>query len=355
MKAALLHAPGKMLVKEVPPPERRGPGLLCEIVASGICGSDLRSYVSGPGAGRAQPGHEVVLRVVSLSAGEGTGVAERALLEYETGTRLCVSSVSCGVCRYCVRGDEHMCGERTHVGFEAPSGFSELAFVPLRTVLYGSVFPVPSGVSSVTASLVEPLACVLCGHEKVEVSPGDTVIILGAGPVGCMHGMMAGMRGASRVVMVDVRQRRLELVPPGSCHIKLNAGQTQVEEAVLELTGGSGADLVVVACAGPEAHAASVRLVRKGGQILFFSGLARKDRIVPIDVDAIHRREIRLVGSRNAGRRHFKLAMETLARPGTNFASVVSHVIPLDRVDEGFQMALKGEAMKVVVVPKREE
>ena len=347
MKAAFLEAPGKMVVREVPAPKLRGEGLLCEVLACGICGSDLRAYVRGPGSRRREPGHEVVLRVIESSrAGDG---AEGGFPE--VGTRLAVSSVSCGVCGECLRGDEHMCEKRSHVGFEAPSGFSELALVPEKTVLYGAVFQIPPVIPDAAASLVEPLACVICGHEKIHVSPGDTVVVLGAGPAGCMHGIVAKARGASQVILVDVKDSRLRLAPPSSWDVKINPAETSIKEAVFDLTGADGADVVVVACASGEAQSQAVSLSRKGGQVLLFSGLPPETRLVPLDVELIHRREIRIVGSRNSGRRHFKKAIDMLVHEPSRFEGIVTHVLPLDEGDKGFQIALRGEGLKVVVAP----
>lgn len=354
MRAAFLEAPGRMVVREVPRLEPSGEGLLCEVLACGICGSDLRAYVRGPGTRRREPGHEVVLRVIEASSGSGVASDRLEGPFFKPGDRLAVSSLSCGVCRECLRGDEHMCGKRTHVGFEAPSGFSELAFVPLKSVLYGAVFGIPPVISSAVASLVEPLACVICGHEKIDVFPGDSVVILGAGPAGCMHGIVAKMRGASQVILVDVKDSRLKLAPASSWDVKVNPVETNIEEAVLDLTGGDGADAVVVACASPEAQSQAVSLTRKGGQVLLFSGLPPEDRFVPMDVEAVHRREIKLVGSRNSGRRHFKKAIDMLVQDQGGFGEIVTHILPLEEVDRGFQMALKGEAMKVVIAPNEE-
>lgn len=353
MKAAFLEAPAKMVVREVPRLELRGEGLLCEVLACGICGSDLRAYVRGPGTRRREPGHEVVLRVIDASLESVVAAGERESC-FKPGARLVVSSVSCGVCRECLRGDEHMCGKRSHVGFEAPSGFSELAFVPVTSVLYGAVFELPPMISSAVGSLVEPLACVICGHEKIDVFPGDTVVILGAGPVGCMHGIVAKMRGASQVILVDVKDSRLKLAPASSWDVKVNPVETSIEDAVLDLTGGEGADAVIVACAAPEAQSQAVSLTRKGGQVLLFSGLPPEDRVVPLDVEAIHRREIKLVGSRNSGRRHFKKAIDMLVQDQGGFGEIVTHVLPLEEVDRGFQLALRGEGMKVVIAPTGE-
>ncbi|HHY35886.1 MAG TPA: zinc-binding dehydrogenase [Firmicutes bacterium] len=353
MKTAFLEAPGKMVVREVPRLELRGEGFLCEVLACGICGSDLRTYLRGPGTRRREPGHEVVLRVIDALLGNVAVPGEREG-RFKPGARLVVSSVSCGVCTECLRGDEHMCGKRTHVGFEAPSGFSELAFVPVTSVLYGAVFELPPIISSAVASLVEPLACVICGHEKIDVFPGDTVVILGAGPVGCMHGIVSKMRGASQVILVDVKDSRLKLAPASSWDVKVNSAETSIEDAVLDLTGGEGASAVIVACASREAHSQAVSLTRKGGQVLLFSGLAPEHRMVPLDVEAIHRREIKLVGSRNSGRRHFKKAIDMLVQDQGGFGEIVTHVLPLEEVDRGFQLALRGEGMKVVIAPAGE-
>lgn len=115
------------------------------------------------------------------------------------------------------------------------------------------------------------------------------------------------------------------------------------------MTHGQGVDFAIVCCSSPQAQADAVKMAKRLGHVMYFSGLARGLGIVPIDVEAIHRKEITVMGSRNAGRRHFMQAIEMLSESRLSFTKLITHVFPLERIAEGFEAAKSGEAMKVVI------
>jgi len=342
LKAAILRGPRNIEVRETERPPLDPEGFYLEVKASAICGSDIRAWEEGA-SGRGGIGHEVV----GVIGEKGARFPSESPLK--EGDRVIVAPVSCGKCEYCLSGNEHMCPERTHAGFVGPGGFSEALAVAGYVVAKDAVYQVPQNVSFETATLVEPLACVLNGQEKMDIGPGRIVAVIGGGPIGAMHAALSRYRGASRVFISDLHMERLKLISWVGADEYVDASRDNMVERVLEKTGGEGADCVIVACSNPRAQSDAVAMLKRLGEVLFFSGLPRGLGQVPLDIQAVHSKEITLKGSRNAGRRHFRLALRLLAESRLPFERLITHVLPLDEITRGFQMAAEGDAMKVVI------
>ncbi|MGI6163310.1 MAG: zinc-binding dehydrogenase [Bacillota bacterium] len=339
MKTVLLTGPFKTEIVDIPAPELPKGGLLLTNRACGICGSDVRAWGQGT-HGRGGIGHEVV-GVISEASRQALKAG------WKPGIRVIPVPVACGHCRYCLSGNEQMCPDRAHAGFEGPGGFSEILPVPSVTVQSHGLLCVPDGLDDIEAVLCEPLACVLNGQEKLSIGPGKSVCVIGAGPIGVSHALLARKRGASRVFLLDIKSRRLALAQWVGADEYIDSSVNSPVEEVMRLTEGHGVDFVIVCCSSPEVQADAVHMAARLGCVLYFSSVARDAEMVPINIQAVHRREITLIGSRNAARKHFALALDMLARE--SWRRLVTHTIPLDDTQQGFEIVKSGEAMKVVV------
>lgn len=341
MRAAFFERPGLVLVKSVPDPPCPEGGLLTKVNASAICGSDLRKFVHGGEKDRI-PGHETVSTVIEV--GEG-------VRGFEVGDRVTDCPASCGTCRFCLAGKPNLCPERGKVGGLRQGGFAELRPIGAATVGGGFVIKIPEGVDSLNGTLTEPLACVLNGHEKVNVKVGDHVAVLGAGPIGCMHVAVSRMKGAGQIIVTDILQQRLDMARVFEADAYVNAANVDPVLAVRELTEGRGADVVIVACVSRDAQVQALKMASRSGQVLLFAGLPPHSSEVFLDTNLIHYHELSVVGARSSVKRQWDLALQLLRSGKVNPEALLTHTVGLESIQEGFSLARSGEAMKVAVVP----
>ncbi|HHY17322.1 MAG TPA: zinc-binding dehydrogenase [Firmicutes bacterium] len=339
MRAVLVRSPFQTKIVETPAPCLPEGGLLLRNRVCGICGSDVRAWEQGT-AGRGGIGHEVV--------GVVSEVSNQALeAGLKPGMRVIPLPVACQVCPLCLSGNEQMCPNRTHAGFEGLGGFSEVLPIPSFTVQRRAMLQVPDDLDDIQAALCEPLACVLNGQDKLGIGPGKSVCVIGAGPIGVTHAFLARKRGAARVFISDLKKKRLILAKWIGADEYIDAGSKDPIDEVQRLTNGQGADFVIVSCSSPDAQTDAVKMAARLGYVLYFSGLPRGYEKVPIDIQTVHRKEITLVGARNAARKHFILALEMLRQH--DWSLLVTHRLSLENTQGGFELVRSGEGLKVVV------
>ena len=205
MRAAVLVAPGALEVKDVPAPSCPEGGAVIWVEACSICATDVKMAERGQRDLRHPRilGHEVAGTVIEC---------DEPSMDIHVGDRVQVApGIGCGTCEACRRGADNRCERIGIIGFTHDGGFAELMAVPGEVIGLGGVSQIPDGVPWEYAALSEPLACCVNAQERMHVSAGDQVLIVGAGPVGCMQAMLARSRGASCVLMTERSQRRAEL------------------------------------------------------------------------------------------------------------------------------------------------
>jgi L-iditol 2-dehydrogenase len=194
MLAAVYHGPQDLRVEEVPVPAIGPDEVLLRVLRANICGTDLRILHGGhrkypPGTIRI-PGHEVVGEVVAVG---------ESVIGYAIGTRLFVApNMGRGDSRETISGNNNLDPNFDAIGITLDGAFAEYLRVPAAAIRQGNLMPVAAGVDPAVAALIEPLACVWRGQEKINVGAGDIVLVMGAGPIGVMHVMLARLRGATR-------------------------------------------------------------------------------------------------------------------------------------------------------------
>lgn len=345
MRAAVLRAPDQLEIATLPDPECPAGGLVIRVAGCSICGTDVHVAAHGHPDLRLPQimGHEIA----------GTVVERGAVVEgYPPGSRVAVwSLVPCGHCDAC-RGAEHnFCPAMVGFGFKLPGGFAEYMAVPAEAVRTGAVFEVAPSLPLAHAALCEPLACVLNGQERVQVRLGDTVAVLGAGPIGCMHLLLAGLRGARRRLVVDPSEDRLELARGLGADLAINPAREDAVARVREATGGRGADVVVVATAAGGAQEQAVAMAARHGRVLFFAALPLDQPSIRLDSNQVHYRELAVVGSFCCTLRHMREALALLESRQVDAARLISAVVPLEGLPEALARARRGEGLKTVVEP----
>src|SRR3989440_8471959 len=203
MRVVRFHAPGDVRLEDIPEPEP-GPGdVKIRVRNCSTCGTDVKIFRHGHH--HIVPprvlGHEVAGEIVEV----GTGVAGWA-----TGDRVqVIAAIPCGQCAECRRGRMTVCPNQESIGYHYDGAFAEYCVVPAKVLAVDGLNRIPDGVGFAEASVAEPLACVLNGQELARVGEGDDVVVIGAGPIGCLHVLLARARGAARVFLVEVNAGRL--------------------------------------------------------------------------------------------------------------------------------------------------
>ncbi|MEM2783121.1 MAG: alcohol dehydrogenase catalytic domain-containing protein, partial [Candidatus Hadarchaeales archaeon] len=258
MRVAVYYRGGEIRVEERPKPEI-GPGeFLMKVMACGICGTDVLQWYRDPQAPRVL-GHEAVGVVEEV--GEGVGVVK-------VGDRVFVSHhVPCGQCRYCIKGHETAC-ETLHTSNYDPGGFSEYVRVPKINVEKGT-YLLPPQLSFEEATFIEPLGCTVRAQRLAGVGEEDTVLIIGGGVSGLLHLQLSKLRGATTVMVADLRDYRLEAAKRFGADFALRGGEG-LPERVREILG-RGADHVILCAGSRQAAEQAFKCVDRGGTILFFA------------------------------------------------------------------------------------
>ncbi len=344
MKAARLYGVRDLRVEEVADPEP-GPGeALIRIHACGVCPSDLRAYLrAGSGsplfALPRTPGHEWTGTVVAL--GPPTTEA-RSLPEIKVGDRVVADWRDvCGRCYQCRRGVFGYCENLRHA---VRGGFTEYGVAPLSQLRV-----IPENVSFEEASFCEPLACIVNAHSYTEISLGDDVVVVGAGPIGLMHLQVARNRGA-RVIVSDPISARLEKARELGAHDVVDAAATDVVARVKELTDGRGANAVIVAVGAAEPLGQALQMGAINGWINFFAGTHPPIEL-PVDPNLIHYRQLRVTGSHDFTPHHFTTALRLIQFGIVRVRPLISHRFDLAGVRDAFETTAGRHGLKSMVLP----
>ena len=349
MKAAVYHGMADVRVEDVEKPTIGAGELLVKVKVCAICGGDLRTFRHGHKA--IHPpiilGHEIVGVVAEVGAGVD---------RYHVGDRVIVApGIGCGACSYCLSGHQHLCYDRETIAHSYDGGFAEYVRIPARAVRVGNVNFIPAGLDDLSASLSEPLACVINGQEAMDIRLGDTVAVIGAGPIGIMHAELARARGAGKIFLLNRSKNRLDMARDLHYDAYVETGSDGGVQAVLDHTGGRGADVVIVTAGSAEAQRAGISMTGKMGKVCLFAGLPKDAPMLTFDVNFIHYRQITLYGTFSSAPRHNALAAELLRSGKINADRILTHAVPLEDIVHGFDLVEKRAGMRVAVVPHMED
>ena len=338
MKAAVVEAPMKVVVKEVPRPEAEAGTVLVKVRKFAICGSDLAIF-KGTHPRTKPPiilGHEFVGEVASGSSASSA---------WKSGQRVTANPLigSCGHCPYCLRGNIHLCNKLVTLGINCPGAYAEFVNVPARNLL-----AVPDEVADEEGSLVEPLAVAVSAVRHGRIQLGDAVGVLGSGPIGLLTIGALKAAGASAIAATDARSRCLELAPVMGASKAFDAKGPWVD-GIRNSFGPL--DVTFVAASGSpevaaEIVAGAIELTRKEGTIFVLSNLSSK---IAVDVTKLRRNHQVMTGSTSYSSQDFALALELIRSKTVNARAIVSHQFPLEAVEKGFD-ALLHDATSIKVL-----
>jgi L-iditol 2-dehydrogenase len=340
MKAVVYHGPGQLSYEDVEVPTV-GPGeLLIETGAALTCGTDVKTFRRGHHL--MEPpmlfGHEFAGQVAEV--GEG-------VTRFTEGMKIvAANSAPCKHCYFCQIGKENLCED---IIFNW-GAFAEYVRVPARIVEI-NVHQMPQHLEYEEAALLEPLACVVLGNEAASISPGDTVVIAGGGgPIGLMHLQLAKHDGASGLVVIDLKDSRLDLARRLGATRVINPRREDPVGVVKELTEGRGADVVIETAGLPEVWKLSVDLVRKGGTVVMFGGCPAGSE-VSLDAGRVHYGELTIKGVFHHTPETVARALRLLSEGAIDAAALITHRMPLQDTQKALEMVMAGEAIKVAILP----
>jgi L-iditol 2-dehydrogenase len=349
MHAVRLYGANDLRYEEVEKPTAPAGGLVVKVKACAICGSDVRNVAAGGSAhGFTLPrtiGHEIA--GVIAEVGEG-------VQGYRVGQRVIVGVIIfCGHCPYCLSGHQNQCEDKEAISYQYDGGFADYVEVPAILVRQGGVLTIPEGLDFPEAAITEPFSCALNGQELSQVGLGDTVVVIGAGPVGNMHAMLARAKGAARIILAELMPERLEKAKEiGAADLFVNSGQEDLKEVVMQATHGRGADVVIVAAPSGQAQLQAISIAAKRGRVNFFGGLPKGRSEITLDSNVIHYRELFVHGTSDSTPIHMKKILDLMAAGRLDAKRLVTKVLPLSKYREGFELARSGAALKVILAPE---
>jgi L-iditol 2-dehydrogenase len=349
MRAAVLFGPGDMRVVDRPVPEPGPDEVLVRVEMCGACGTDLKildgHFPQTPPFGEYTPGHEWTGTVVATGS---------TVDEFAAGDRVCIEAHSgCGRCANCLVGKYTAClnyanpakGHRAS-GMTANGGFAEYAVHHVS-----ALYHLPPHLTAEDAVLITTAGTGLYGLDVAGgYIAGQDVVIFGPGPVGLMTAQSCKAMGASRVIVVGTRQSRLDLAGKLGADHTVNARETDPVAAVLDITGGMGADLAIEASGGMDTPQQCAEVTKRGGRVLF---VAFYPGPVQLDLSAVVRKDITMYTSRGEGGNNVQRAVALAAAGGIRGAELVTHRFALDDIAEALRVMREreGDPLKVVVVP----
>lgn len=345
MRAAVLVGPGHLEMRDVPIP-KPGPGeIVLRVGANTVCGTDGR-ILRGEKTAGVRPGvvmgHEFAGYVHDVGAGVD---------EFNEGDLVGVMpTVPCLRCHYCLNHLEHMCVNAKLFGYWIDGGLAEYVLITAEAIERGAIVVADPNADPAKIALAEPLGCVLNGVDNYHVNIGDTVLIIGAGPIGLLHTMVAKQMGASQIVVANRSGGRLEIAKQvGATHTVLT-GEVDVPEFVKELTGGLGATVAVQCIGVPELFQTALESVRNGGRVNAFAGFP-KGQMASIDPNLIHYNEIIVTGGSNMGRNNYRRAVQLISDGTIDVGALLTEPFTLEDAAEAIEHASAGKGIKTAVIP----
>jgi L-iditol 2-dehydrogenase len=347
MKVLRFYAPGDVRLEEAPVPQINADEVLLRVKNCSTCGTDVKIFHNGH-QNITPPrvmGHEVAGEVAEVGANvTGWAIGDRAQV---------IAAVPCGDCYECRKGWMAICENQTSVGYQYDGGFAEYMVVPRQVLAVDGLNRIPDGVGFDEASAAEPFACAINAQEQLGIEAGDTVVVFGAGPIGCIHIRIArGVHKTGTVILVDVNAERLAMsadaVKPE--HV-IDASTTDVVEEVLKLTGGRGADVIITATAANVTQEQAIAMAARNGRISFFGGLPKTNPTITCDSNLVHYRQLHIHGANGSAPEHNKRALDYIASGLVPVKDLITVHLPLERALEAFDIVAKGQAIKVTVEP----
>ena len=346
MRAVVLYGPNEFkAVTDYPEPETGRSDMLLKMERTAICGTDTRILEGKKTKGVRYPsviGHEICGTIAKV----GEDVSG-----FSVGDRVAVANViPCGCCAMCLSGHENICLNRKAIGYEFDGGFAESVLLPEIAIRSGNIIKLPETVSFGAGALIEPLSCCLRGQRNANVSFNDVVVIVGAGPIGLMHLLLAKAAGARSVIVSELNEYRRDKAKECGADRVVNPAEEDLKKIIYQETDGIGADVVIVAIGVPGLVNPSLELARKGGTVNLFAGFT-KDVGATIDPNLIHYGELNVTGSSAYKRKDYLDAAQMVISGHVDLDKIVTHTFKIEDFQAAYELNKKGLGLKIEIEP----
>ena len=338
MLGVFYYGPNDLRVEAAEKPlVRKANDVLLKVKACGVCGSDIKT-LHGEYGGNPPVilGHEFSGEVCEIGS-DVNNVTE--------GDRVVVDpNLTCGTCYNCRRGLENICENVATVGMHVNGGLAEYCVVPSI-----ALHKIPEKLDFNEAALTEPLACVLSGFNKCQIKPGDTVGLVGLGPIGFLYLQLLRLSAASKIIAFEVKTERIEAGRKMGAEFIVNPAEKDWKEQLRKIGGGDGVDVVIEAVGNAPASKLALDIVRHGGRAVFF-GIHKPDDKLEINAYRLTRYEIDVTGS-FIDRFTFLPAVQLLAEKKIDAKSLITHTFKLSEAAKAFDMMEQGKGIKIQLSP----
>ncbi|MDQ0298893.1 L-iditol 2-dehydrogenase [Salibacterium salarium] len=328
--------------KTLPPLEHNE--ILLKVHAIGICGSDLRIFQHGDSRISLPRiiGHEIAGEVVELGS---------SISRFDIGDRVTLGAhIPCGVCVYCQKNQGHHCVKGHSMGYQVDGGFAEYVVLPGTFVENGSIQKIAATTSYEQACLSEPFSCVLSGLQELQPEPGDTVVVYGAGAIGCMYIAALKRIGVAKVIVIQRSAPRRQKAIEAGADVVINPTSADTLQQVIKETDGQGADSIIITAPSPDAQNEALDLVKKMGDVLIFAGIKNQSS-VPLNTNQMMYKQLRVIGTHGAPRASHVEAVKWIDQGLLDFDFFITHSFQLEETAKAFQTADSKEGLKCIVKP----
>ncbi len=345
MKAVVLEGANKFGPQMIDRPVIGNDEILLKMKKAAICGTDIR-ILEGK--------KTKDVRYPSVIGHEMCGLIEEVgkdVKGYAVGEKVSIANViPCGSCASCLSGRENACMNRTAIGYQYDGGFEEYIRIPASCIAAGNVVKLPEHVSFTAGALIEPLACCIRGLHNAGTGFNDTVLVVGAGPIGLMHIQLSKIAGASKVIVSEPNEFRRGKAKILGADVIVDPTKADLKKIVMEETGGLGVDVVIVAIGVPAIVQQNLELCKKGGTVCLFAGFAGTGESV-ISANTIHYNELNVCGSTAYKRSDYLAAAEMVKTGKINLDEIATHTYKLDEFVEAYEMNKSGAGLKIMIEP----
>lgn len=343
MKAIRLLGKEKIELQEVPVPQISEDELLIKVRAASICGTDVRMFKNGyKDVSEENPltlGHEFAGDIVKVG---------KNVEAYHVGQKVSVApNIGCGTCDLCVSGQTHLCEDFAAFGISMDGGFAEYVRVPAAAITQGNVTPLAKDISYQEAALVEPLSCVYNGQKLLHAEPGSSVLVIGMGPIGIMHIMVAKLFGAGRIFVNDLNEERMSKAKELFPDITVIKGDVM---RGLSENGLGGVDVCIIAAPAAAAQAKSLEYANMNGKLLFFGGLPKEKEVVPLNMNLLHYKQLTIQGCTKQSVSEYRLCTKLVNDKRIPLSLLMSDSYDIDEYQNAFANAAAAKGLKHVFV-----
>jgi len=351
LKALLFTDTGKSSIVDAKKPTINDFELLVQVKACAICGTDIK-LDKGSSIKLTKNGIKNMI-FPRITGHEISGIIEdkgKKIKNMDVGDRVNITpAIPCMKCNYCKIGNHEMCDNKVIFGFDIDGGFAEYIRIPEIALKADCVNKISSKLSFEEATFAEPLAVVLNSQERSKVKTGDSILIIGAGPIGILHIQVAQYYKVSKIIVAETFEERLNFAKNFNPDVLINCKDKNVFDEVYNATNGDGVDVVMICASDKNIFAGSLKIAKKLGRINYFAGLIKDDSIISIDANLIHYNELEITGTSDSTPYQSRKSIELLNNGEVEVNNLITHKYPLEKYFEGLEMAKSGKAMKVVI------